>query len=143
MTTVTLYSLSTGEFGRVLSCPGKALERNVPAGQAYKLGRFDKFSQRVDLETGEVVDYQPPSPGVDYEWRQNVADGRPRWVKTDAAAARDSAHSAAINRIDELERRQLRAMRELALGQSDAQPRLKAIDDEITSLRADLKQSVD
>lgn len=44
----------------------------------------------------------------------------------------------ALAEIDALERRQLRAMRELALGQPGAIERLQAIDDEITALRATL-----
>lgn len=48
--------------------------------------RFDWRSMRVDLATGEVVDYQPPAP-PDTEWETFAWDGK-RWIGTPTLAAR-------------------------------------------------------
>lgn len=81
-----------------------------------------------------VIDWQPPQPDADHEWN---ADSR-RWEKTAAAAERDRKRLVALARIDTIERQQLRTMREHALGYDGAAARLKAMDEEILALRADL-----
>lgn len=56
------------------------LEVNTPEGCIALAGRFDHLSQRVDLATGLVVDYQPPAPAADelrdWSWDAEVR----RWV---------------------------------------------------------------
>lgn len=62
MKTVSFYDPETGLFaGRWFSGPGNKVERNTPQGMAAIEGRYDPKSQRVDIETGEVVPYEPPA----------------------------------------------------------------------------------
>lgn len=56
--TVSVFSKETGEISRVISVPESWIAANVPEGFDYKRGRFDKRRQRVDLETGEVVEIE-------------------------------------------------------------------------------------
>ena len=116
----------------------KAVIRNTPAGATAIAGQYDRLSQRVDVATGEVIDYQPPAPSADHEWRESVNDGRPRWVKTAEVVQRERADRIARARIAELEAAQPRAIREHALGDESATARLQAIDQEIAALRGDL-----
>lgn len=130
------FDPATGQFaGRMYSGPAEALELNTPPGLAPLEGDFDPLSQRVDLDSGEVVDWRPPQPDADHEWDSAAR----RWVKTAVATARDSRRFMARSKIDRAERRQLRALRELALGDQTARARLQAIEDEIVAARADLQ----
>jgi hypothetical protein len=84
-------------------------------------GHHDHRSRRVDLDTGELVDYTPPPP-TDAE----VLEGL-RWPALDSVQREIDAH----------ERRQARPLRELLLGPSpQAQARLAEIDAAIVELRA-------
>lgn len=112
MKTITPFDPNTGRFGAVLQVPDAAAERYKP----FKEGRFDKRTQRVDLATNSVVTYQRHASEIDAEQR--------------AVRAR-----LARRRIQQLEISQARRVREL-LAEND--PTLKAIDDEIAALRADL-----
>lgn len=130
MTTWSFCDERTGLFvGRSYSGPAAALEANTPTGCLAVEGQHDPLSQRVDVETGEVVDYQPPQPDDDHEWDDEAR----RWVLTAAASERIAQVAAARAKIAELERKQARRVREL-LAESD--PQLKAIDDEIAQHRA-------
>lgn len=64
-----------------------ALEANMPPGCVAIEGRFDHLSQRVDLETDQVVDYQPPAPPDDamqtWSWSVSIK----RWVSSPTTAA--------------------------------------------------------
>lgn len=128
------FDPSTGLFvGRKFRGPAGAIEANTPDGLvAWPGDDVDPACQRLDLETGQLVAWQPESPGPDHEW-----DGR-RWVKSSAAVAEEAGRSIALGKILVLERKQARALREAALGQEGATERLAAIDAEIAALRADL-----
>lgn len=129
------YDPETGLFAdRTFIGRESAAERNTPAGLVAVEGRYDHLSQRVDLETGAVVDWQPPAPSEDHEWH---ADSR-RWRKRADVVEREANAKATQSRIAELERMQLRALREAVLGDEMAKARLQAIDDEITALRPEL-----
>jgi hypothetical protein len=86
--TWSFYDTETGALaaGR-LTCSPAQLAANTPAGHAAIEGRFDHLSQRVDIATGQVVDYQPPAPGDDdlRTWAWN-ADTR-RWVASPTVLA--------------------------------------------------------
>ena len=116
MKTITLFDPTTGGFGAVMEMPDWALTQIEKSGKAFKIGRFDKRTQRVDVATGQVVAYQRPDAELDAEQK----------------AAREQR---ARRRIAELERQQARRVREL-LAPSDA--RLQAIEDEIAGLRSSL-----
>ena len=113
------YDRATGLFSsRAFAGPERALAANTPDGCAAIEGRYDRNTQRVDVASGQVVAYQRPVSEVDTERRE--ADRR-----------------RARRRIDELERAQLRPLRELAIepANQEAKRRLEQIEDEIVRLR--------
>ena len=69
---------------------GQDLENATPAGCLPMPGRFNPVSQRVDLETGEVISWRAPAPTADdfTAWSWDEAQGR--WVPgmTQAGMAR-------------------------------------------------------
>lgn len=74
----------TGVISQVrITCPDEFLQ--VPDGMVAIEGAFDHLSQRVDLETGLVVDYQPPKP-ADTEWETFHWRER-RWMAEPTTAA--------------------------------------------------------
>lgn len=81
--TFSIYDVATGAFvGKTLVCALRHLPENVPDGCGCILGEFDHMSYRVDLETGQVVDYQPPRPTERHEWDETIR----RWVYVPTAA---------------------------------------------------------
>lgn len=118
----SVYDLATGLFtGRRVTCLDQHAKANTPDGCGLIEGVFDRKSQRVDLETGVVVAYERPAAEIEVEQR-------------------DVLRRQARQRIDELERAQLRPMRELAIDPNDAEAKLRLaeIDGEIGALRVDL-----
>jgi hypothetical protein len=110
---------------------------NCPPEHKIIEGNFDPLSQRVDIETGQLIDYQPPQPSADHEWNADTK----RWQLSAAAQSKLDGNTAAMTSISSGELRSLRAMRELLLVLSvegAERDRLKAIDDEIVSLRPQL-----
>ncbi len=124
MKTVTLFDERTGLFGRVLMMPDHAIAANVPDGFGFKEGRFDKHSQRVDVETGEVIAYERPQAEVDRERREvRRADSQ--------------------REVEVIERDGQRALREavlLLLPDGPLKDRIKADDDAIAAKRPDLQR---
>lgn len=120
MTTWHFYRLADGIFeGRSFtSSDEEALALNTPEGFGARGDVLDWESQRVDIETGELVDYQPPAPDDDHEWIHDDEDGNRvrRWVLKPEVAERRAVKAAAIERIAELEKKQERAIREHVLG---------------------------
>src|ERR1039458_1425660 len=74
----------------------------------------DRRSQRVDIVTGQLIDYQPPQPSSDHEWNAT----NKRWHLTQAVQAKQAARSTALAKIAALEASGVRCARELALGQA-------------------------
>lgn len=116
----SFYSLADGTFTgrRFTTSSPELLAANTPEGCAAIAGRHDRQTARVDLETGEVVAYEPPP---------------------DARRERDRAEA----RIARLESRQARPIRELFLNPNNAEAkrRLQEIEDEIAALRPRLQSS--
>lgn len=110
--------------------------RNAPPGHKAIEGMFDRLSQRVDVTSGAVVEYQPPQPSVDHVWDA----AHKRWLLSDVAAQRNVAREAAQAQILELERQSVSPMRALLLNPQDAEARpiLAAIDAQINALRGQL-----
>lgn len=129
----SFYRTDTGELlSRVLSFTREAdVAANTPVGCTAIEGEYDFLSQRVDVVTGKVLDWQPPAPDADHEWNASLR----RWMKKAAIVEREMRRAATQAQIDALERQQQRRVREL-LAESD--PRLKAIDQQIEALRPDL-----
>lgn len=93
MSTWHFYRLSDGQFnGMRFEGPEQYLAPNIPPGCGAITGVVDALSQRVDLESGALLDWQPPAPADD-EFRTFAWDTvLRRWISTptDAAVARDA-----------------------------------------------------
>jgi hypothetical protein len=79
MNTFSEYSATTGLFsGAKFTASGAGLlDMNLLGDDiSLILGEYDHLSQRVDLETGTVTEYQPPSPGASHQWNP----GTKRWI---------------------------------------------------------------
>ena len=77
----------TGQSLWVEEGDDQVLSSNTPTGCGAVTGVTDWQAQRVDLETLEVVDWQPPAPANDelrtWSWSADVR----RWVSTPTVAA--------------------------------------------------------
>lgn len=123
MNAVSIYDKATGIIAcHFFSSDESTIEANIPPGHAAVEGHHDASRKRVDLETGEIVDYTPPPPSAEEL----------------AAAERQAKHQASLMRIAQLEALQARPLREYTLGDSTARDRLEAINNEIASLRKDI-----
>jgi hypothetical protein len=111
-----------------------AVASNTPADHVTFERKIDHLSQCMDVATGKLVDYQPPSPSADHEWNTTTK----RWQINAAVTAKAEAHRSALASIAALEASGVRAVRELALGQAGALDRLKALDIEIAAQRLKL-----
>lgn len=104
MSIYSIYCAETGLFnGDQIGGDSEFVGINTPAGFAAFPGRHHHKKVRLDLLLGEVVDYQPPSPGDDeaQTWAWDV--GARRWVPAPTLAARRALAWAAIK--SERERR--------------------------------------
>ncbi len=137
MRVVSFYHKVTGMFHarHLMSSDAKAIVLNTPRDHIALDGdHFDRLSQRMDVNTGKVVDQVPVQPTVDHEW--NATDRR--WQVKPEVLAREETRRHAILRISQLEQSGIRSLRELALGEAKAADRLKALDAEIAELRRSL-----
>jgi hypothetical protein len=120
----SFYRLSDGAFtGQCLMSSQDALAGNTPPGCAALEGNYDHRSQRVDLQTGTVVD--------DAALAEENRRSREQQQRRDHATLS----------IAELERRQLRPTRELQIDptNAEARSRLEAIETQIAGLRTSLE----
>jgi hypothetical protein len=107
----------------------KLIEANFGEGFAGAPNVADPLAQRVDVSTGQVVDFQPPSPGSDHEWNPSLK----RWVLTAAAnKARDDARVREM-RMATLNQEQHTLIREVLLNPTNAVAR-----EALTNLHAEL-----
>jgi hypothetical protein len=137
MRVVSFYHKVTGLFHarHLMSSDAKAIVLNTPRDHIAMDGdHFDRLSQRVDINTGKVVDQLPAQPSADHEW--NATDRR--WQLKPEVVAKEETRRHALLRIKQLEMMGLRSLRELALGEAKAVDRLKALDTEIATLRESL-----
>jgi hypothetical protein len=105
---------------------------NCPPGHKPIEGHYDPLSQRVNVTTGAVEDYQPAQPSPDHEWDAAVK----RWQLLPEVAQRQEARRAALAQIARLEAQAARTIREAVLtGNHD---RLAALDAQIAALRKSL-----
>src|ERR1700727_8531 len=82
---VHFYDAKTGLFTGVsihttLTEPTAVKEfvaENTPAGHGSYIGYVDALSQKIDLSTGQIVDYKPPQPSPRHEWNPVTK----RWQK--------------------------------------------------------------
>lgn len=77
---MTWFSYYRKDTGEILPFSDKGAPAAVSDEIGAIEGTYDHLSQRVDLETGDVVDWQPPRPVgdeyTDHEWDT----GTKRWV---------------------------------------------------------------
>lgn len=104
--TWSFYDLATGAIAPgAMICTAAQVAANTPEGCAAIVGRFDPLSQRVDLATGQVVDWQPPAPPDDelqtWAWdataRRWVAQPTLTALKVDARERIKAAREAAVS----------------------------------------------
>jgi hypothetical protein len=132
------YHQDTGIFHPVVLTTDdeRQISVNTPADHVAIEGSFDPPSKKVDIATGQIVDFVPPQPSPDHEWDETTR----RWVLNAAAADRNARRTAALARIAELEHSvQPGLLRAVALGQEGAKEKLAALDAEIAKLREGLR----
>jgi hypothetical protein len=138
MKTFSFFDPATGELSaETVTCSDRQADANTRPGLTRIEGGLDHLSQRVDIETGDVIDYQPPAPSDLHEWDASIK----RWRLPDAVVAAQAEQRALLAMIQRIEARQPRALRELMLTPSDrdARQRIADLDSEIAALRAKLK----
>ena len=129
------YHAETGLLhgdGLAVNGPGaeEMAKANCPPGHKPIEGHLDHLSQRVNVETGEVVDHQPPQPSADHEWH---AESK-RWRLKKEAAEREAKKAAAPAQIAELRERQHHLVIGYLLGRGGADE-LRELDKQIAELR--------
>jgi len=137
MKTYSFYNPDSGIFTGEKFVTNNLVGRQVPDGCRAIEGNFDHLCVRVDVSDPDclvVVDYQAPRPDAGFEWHADVS----KWKVSDAVQTFIDSRAAALRRISQIEAAQPRTIREFALGFAGAAERLKAMDDEITSLRSEL-----
>ncbi|MDP2322580.1 MAG: hypothetical protein Q8N51_00940 [Gammaproteobacteria bacterium] len=115
MKTWTIYDKATGAIRQTFRGPAESLA--------------DQLDDSLDAVEGTVS-------GA--EFRINQATRTPVPLPSDPEAERQSRRRAALVSINDIERRQARAIREALLGIAGAKERLTAIDAAIVAMRADL-----
>jgi hypothetical protein len=119
-TTWSFYRASDGLFisRRCMTNNQKSLKLDTPPDCIAIKGRYDRFRQRVDIATGQVI--------VD--------------ESLGAERDRERQRDAAVQAIAELEQKQLRPLRELAVdaGNAEARRRVEQIEAQISTLRGSL-----
>lgn len=82
-----LYSPTSGLFFNVtIMCKDEDVILNTQGDQSCLVGEYDHLSQKVDLQTGMVVDYIPPQPSINHAYDE--ATKRWVYVPTDEDIAR-------------------------------------------------------
>lgn len=149
MKSKSIYKKSTGQFtGVIIRVPESDIAGNLGPDEAVKEGAFDHLSQRVNVETGEIVDWQPDPPDGDHYWMHDDEAGNRvrRWVLRADEVTRRARRDAARARINELDRKVPRALLEHALGIVPTQDdraagamTLQEIQGELASLRPEVR----
>lgn len=105
--TAYFYDLQTGIFtGQSIGGPAEWVDANVPEGMGAWSRSVDIKAQRVDLETGDLVDYQPDKPAdtadTVWSWDQTTR----RWVASKTIAWFKRAKLDQISAIRETKNRE-------------------------------------
>lgn len=135
------YDASTGLFRpKRITCPDAFdISTKTPDGCIPIEGEYDHLSQRVDIETGDIVDYQPPLPDDDHDWNAEAK----RWLKRAEVRQWERARDAAQTQLDALDLKKVRALSEHVLSPERAgrdgklpRERLEEIEAQMEPLRA-------
>jgi hypothetical protein len=140
---ISFYSSLTGLFySTVLEFADppnvEALRAMTPDGHESIEGHFDCLCQRVDVFSGEVLDWQPPAPPDTEMMRWHWDTATRRWAGTPTNSYfRLEERQRAIEQMALLEAGQDRPMRELAIDPDDtaALLRLLQIEASMVALR--------
>ena len=139
--TWSFYDAATGAIAPArVTCPaGPNLAGNTPAGHVAIEGRFDHLSQRVNLQTGQVEDYQPPAPADDELRTWAWDEGSRRWVAVPTLEADKRRALADVQGyIAAVEAEQGRSVREVLLALSAGQ----AVPAESATALADIETAI-
>jgi hypothetical protein len=91
------YSLTDGVLQKGVYIGDRlGAEMNAPDGCAPIAGVSDAASQRVDITTGALVDFQPPPPADDELQTWAWHDGARRWLSLPTLAASKARRWAAV-----------------------------------------------
>jgi hypothetical protein len=89
---IAFYHAVTGLFDDVMREIPDHIPPELCAPEGYKvmIGHYDASSQRVDISTGEVVEYQPPPPAPE----QLALDAKQRILELEASQSRAQREAA-------------------------------------------------
>jgi hypothetical protein len=124
-THVHIYDLTSGLFTgqahhtnlRDPAAVTRFIEASTPPGHGAYIGKYvDYLSKRVDLQTGLLVEYQPPQPSRKHFWNHEAK----RWQVKNR-----EQREIAMTRIAQLEASTHRAVRETLIRACEAVDALK------------------
>lgn len=101
---VTFFHKETGLLNgkHLLVSDDSAVALNMPEDHEAidhpATGMLDHLSQRVEVQTGQLVDYQPPPPSEDHEWNERIK----RWQLRDEVVKARNIRTDARTRITQL-----------------------------------------
>lgn len=146
MKTWYFFRREDGHFdGRSLSATSAdALSLNTPEGFGAMEGVTDWQSQRVDISTGALMDYQPPPPDADHVWIEDDEHGQRvrRWVLSQSAAERRRREAEIRAELATLDARMIRPLAERddeGEEADEARAIIDALKKQKASLRAELR----
>lgn len=130
MKSVTIYDRTSGALLRTFEGPTGLLSMQLSANEAMFDGLLPLAGCRIDLITGEPLYFEPPAPSPEHVW--DAAR------QAHVLSAEGMKKRQVQGEIQMLEANQLRALRELALGDDKALDRLAEIDVAIAAKRGKL-----
>jgi len=131
MTAITIYDDETGEILRTCDVPESMVQYQADpiGGEAIYRGHvLNAHRKRIDVETGEPVDFTPPRPTPQHTWDETNG----RWL------SRADRNAPIVTAIERLEAQQPRAVREAVLTGNKAA--LQQIETQIEVLRNTLER---
>ncbi len=139
-TQVHIYSLQTGLFtgqahhtsNRDPDALAAFIDDATPSGHGAYIGKYvDYQSKKVDVETGLLVEYQPPQPSRKHVWNAETK----RW-QLNSRGQRETV----LARINQLENSTHRAVRETLIRACEA---LDSVADAVAAKSPEVKEAID
>jgi hypothetical protein len=137
---VHIYSLETGLFtgqahhtsAKHPSAVATFIDASTPAGHGAYVGKYvDYLSKKVDVQTGLLVEYQPPQPSRKHTWNPDAK----RWQIKNR-----EQRDITLARIAQLESSTHRAVRETLIRACEA---LDAIKEAVASTSPEVCEAID
>lgn len=139
-THVHIYDLKTGLFTgqshhtnvKDAAAIAAFIDASTPSGHAAYVGKYvDYLSKKVDVQTGVLVEHQPPQPSRKHVWNPEAK----RWqVKS------REQREAAVARIAQLESSTHRAVRETLIRACEA---VDALKEAVAAKSPEVREAVD